>query len=402
MNVELRDEISELQPAKSQQAWARLLLIRCRMLDVIASTTAERHQTLVIDWLLRTLTRSFGSRDLVVQLNQSDILVVLRTQGVNVATVLIREAIAEVRTNLLGERERQEEFSIEAISVRPGATLDTLPLLAIAEQGPTIAPFSAAPDQAAEMVLGDPLQIGTLRYYFSPVRDVRHKAITTYFLHCHGSRGGEDRDGYELLHGGENSSLVSTIDLQVIKRAQAELQPYISTKAPYMLAWFLHVRTLDSPADFQRYSKVLSSLGDFARERIAIKLVGMTSDWPVSRMQSTIGMLRKHVKIIAVQVHLDWKNLPALRECGAANVCVDLSGERSEGDLLPRLHRFCEAANRAYLVTIAESVASRSVAAMAISAGFRHVHVSYLGERQHRTQAAAQFDLADLFALPAT
>jgi hypothetical protein len=203
-----------------------------------------------------------------------------------------------------------------------------------------------------------------------------------------------------LLHGGERSSLASMIDLQVIKRAQVELRPYLSTQAPFILAWFLHVRTLDNPVDSQRYSKVLVSLAESARERIAIELVGIKPDWPVSRIQSMIGMLRQYVKIVAVRVRLDWKNLSALRECGVANVCIDLSNERSDADLLPRLRRFCELANRAGLVTIAESVTSRSVAAMAISAGFRHLHVSYLGERQSRTQAAAHFDLADLFALP--
>jgi len=409
--IDLTNDVRELRPAGARQPWARLLLVRCRLLDTATAEQAERHQSMVMGRLVRVLARSFGPRNIVAQLNDLDILVVLAGQGVNVATVMIREAIAEVRAVLLGAERPMEEFSVEALHVQTGAPVGTLPMLTIGP--PNAANMNRSSGKAGtdtEPVLVDPLQLGPLRYSFAPIRDVRHKAITTYILNCHGLKteisdagvpvAGE-RTNYDILHGGETSALVSTIDLQLLKRATAELAAYRDQRVPFAIVWHLHARTIENPADFQRYAKHLGALAPLAEGRIVIELVGVRPDWPVSRMQAAIGMVRRYVPIVAVRTPLEPTVLPALRDCGASNVSVVFPGNRHEADLQARMIKFCDAAARVGLTAVAESVGTRSVAAMAISAGFRYVHVDYLAEQQAKAHPAARFDLVDLFALPA-
>lgn len=402
MGVELQDEVRELIPAGRSARRVKLLLLRCRLMD--AARQQDRHQAIVIEQLVRLLSRSFPAQDLVVPLSDAEILLILNVQGVNVATVLVREAIAEVRSRLLGEDLASHEFVVDALNIGSGDNIGSLRLMTVAARaggGAAQDEPRAAPADPV-LTLGNPLQLGQLRYSFVPVRDLRQKAVTTYFLHAHGRKAADaaEETDYDILHGGENSSIVASLDLQVVKRALAELAPYRDQKVPFFLAWHLHVRTLESAVDFRRYAKVLSELEGFAKERIVVELVGIRPDWPVSRMQGAIGMLRRHVGRVAVRVDLDCTIFGPLRECGAQNACVALPGSRQEPELLPMLGRFCAGAARAGLATVAQSVGSRSLASMAIGAGFRYIHVGYLGEDMPATRPASRFEVAELFALP--
>ena len=60
------------------------------------------------------------------------------------------------------------------------------------------------------------------------------------------------------------------LDLEVLKRAAAELAQYANGKAPFMLVWTLHARTIENREKFRRYADVMSRMAEDARSRMAV------------------------------------------------------------------------------------------------------------------------------------
>jgi hypothetical protein len=404
---ELLDQVRELQQQGPLQMNGRLLMVRCRLLKDGSVTGADRkHQELVIELLLRVLRRQFGQRDLTFQVSDSDILVVLMTRPVAVAVPMIQELIAEIRRRLLGEGEApRETITIDALTVDENGTLSTTEILKADGTVNRAALGEAAPEErtqdAATLLKSlNPatvLKPGELRYSFTPVWDVRRKAVTTYYLRCHGYKAGfvGEETGYGVLHGGSKSSFVADLDLKVLERAEAELRQYKDGKMPFVLVWPLHARTVEDAARFQRYAEVLSRLAEFIQSRMVVAVHGLKPDWPVSRMQWVVGAARRYCRAVTVHLPLDSELLPVMATCGVSNVSFNLSEQVDDATLVARLRKHRDAASKQGLTAVAHRVPTRGIAIAAVSAGFAFVHGDFIGAGA-KPEPAFRYDVIDL------
>lgn len=396
----LIEKVSELDPGGEGAARVHLLAIRCLLIETATGKPLlDRRQALVMQRLFRAVSVEFDGQDHVAQLNDSTLLLVLRSRNASAATLMIEEALVEVRSHFLGSSDDgvRPRIQVEALELQREGTVKLRPIAAFDGTGgaDTRRGASSAPPSLAG---GDPLALGALRFTFAPVRDVRNMVTTTYYLRTHGTKPGHGTcTDYSMLHGGEQSTDVSSLDFKVLQRVEQELARYKAQKIPFLLVWQAHARTIGNQDHFQAYVRVLAAMPPGARERIAIQIVGIEADWPLSRVQHVIGLVKPYTRMVAVRYSLHDTNMDLLAECGAASISVPLDRIRSEHALEHELFKLRETAARLGLITVAERVPSRSVAIMAIAAGFQHVHADYLHDEQFTPLPAAPFDLAELF-----
>ena len=393
---QLVDQVRELQQHGPMQLNGRLLLVRCRLLRFGAPVAGDsKHQELVIELLLRMLRRQLGQRELTFQTSETDILVVLMTRPVADAIAMIKELIAELRRHLLGDGDMPPTaITVEELKIDANGAVTTTELLAI---DGTINEEALREETPPEL---DPKKVlipRDLRYSFTPVWDVKRKAVTTYYLRCHGIKVGfsGEQTGYGMLHGVEESSSVPDLDFMVLERAAAELGLYRDGKMPFVLVWPLHTRTIENVAKYQRYAETMATLAPFIQSRMVVAVHGIRHDWPVSRMQWVIGTARRYCRAVTVHLPFDTGLLAEMASCGVTNVSFSLEDQVDNAALLPRLRKQHEAASKQGLICVAHRVPSRAVAIAAVSAGFSFVHADFLGAGA-KPEPAFRYDVIDL------
>lgn len=398
--LDLIDKVGELDPGGDGAARAHLLAIRCVLVETATGRPVlDRRQDVIMQRLLRAMSSAFDDDDHIAQLNDSTFLLVLRSRSISAATLAMEEMLGEIRSYFLGKNDDtvQPRVGVEALEVRPAGTLQSRPIAAFGGTGGNVARRQPTPSPEPSVV-GDPMALGALQFAFAPVRDVRNLVTTTYYLRTHGDKPGHGIcSDYEVLHGGEQSADVPSLDSQVLRRVEQELARYKGQKIPFLLVWQVHARTIGDPERFQVYARTLASFPPESRERIAVQVAGIEADWPVSRVQHVIGLVKPHTRMVAIRYGLQDSNLDMLAGCGATGISVPLNRIKSEVGLEHELGKLREAAARLGLVTVAERVPTRSAAIMAIAAGFQHVHADYLHDEQFTPLPAAPFDLAELF-----
>ncbi len=393
----LLDQVRELQHYGPLHMNGRLLLVRCRLVKIGAPNPRERqYQTMVIDVLLRALRRQLGQSELTFQVSDSEILVVLMTEPVIVAVPMILSAIAELRRRLLGEVEAlRQSITVDALSIREDGAVTATEI--IADDGTVHEDAIRATEAVARRSdVGNLLKPGERRYSFTPVWDVRRKAITTYTLRCHADRRGYgEQTGYDVLHGDESPANVADLDLGVLERAGAELDRYRDGKMPFVLAWPLHAHTIEHAEKYQRYAATMARLARFIRSRMVVEVHGIRADWPLSRMQWVVGAARQYCRAVTVHLPFETTLLRAMASCGVGHVTVPIARQIDDGQIVPRLGKFRDAAARQGLSSIAHHVPSRAMAIAAVTAGFDYVHADFLG-RSAKPEPAFHYDVVDL------
>jgi hypothetical protein len=401
---QLLDQVRELQQHGPMQMNGRMLIVRCRLLKD-ANGADQKHQELVIELMLRMLRRQFGAQDLAFQVSPSDILVVLLSRPVSVAVPLIVDMVAELRRRLLGEGEApREAITIDSLSLGATGEVTATEILsedgavnraALGEEAPEEKPQEPATAQPAL----DPkvvLKPGELRYSFTPVWDVKRKAVTTYYLRCHGCKAGYagEETGYGVLHGGSKSSFVPDLDLKVLERAATELGRYKDGRMPFVLVWPLHARTVESQS-FQRYAEIMAQLAEFIQSRMVVAIHGLRPDWPVSRMQWVAGAARRYCRAVTVHLPLEPDLLPAMASCGVTNVSFNLSEQVDDATLVARLRKLRDPAHKNGLTCVGHRVPTRGIAIAAVSAGFAFVHGDFIGAMP-KPGGTFRYDVIDL------
>lgn len=394
---QLLDQVRELQHYGLLHLNGRLLLVRCRLLKIGAPSPREqRYQAMVIDVLLRALRRQLGQSELTFQVSDTEILVVLMTEPVIVAIPMILSAIAELRRRLLGEGEAlRQSITVDALSIREDGGVTATEIVA---EGGTVRREALRAAGAAErrIDIGSLAKPGELRFSFTPVWDVRRKAITTYTLRCHADRRGYgEQTGYHVLDGDESPARVADLDLRVLERAGAELDRYRDGKMPFVLAWPLHACTIEHQEKYRRYAATMARLARFIRSRMVVEVHGMRADWPLSRMQWVVGAARQYCRAVTVHLPFDTTLLRAMATCGVGHVSVPIASQVDDEAIVLRLGKLCDVAARQGLSTVAHHVPSRTMAIAAVTAGFAYVHADFLGRRD-RPEPAFRYDVVDL------
>jgi len=395
---ELREHIQELQQQHPMQLNGRLLLVRCRLLKDGAPTPADRrHQSLLMDLLLRVLRRRFAPRDPTYQVSETDALVVLLTRAAVAAIPIVQESIDEIRRRLLGEGEApRDAITVDAVTIGENGDVTTTEILS-ADGTFKRSLLDGRLVDLPPVDAGKFLKPGDLRHEFTPVWDVGRKAITTYYLSCAALKiGFGEQRGYDVLHGGTKSSFVPDLDIGVLERAEAELAQYKDGKVPFVLVWTLHTRTVEHHEKFQRYAATLARMAERAQGRMVVEVRGIRPDWPVSRMHWAIGAVRRYCRGVTVRQKLDPSIIPQLAACGASNISVDMSDVSDHASEIPRLKKFCEAVGKQRMAAVGHRVPGRHAAFSAVSAGFAYVNGDFLGRGGVKPEPASRYDVIDL------
>ncbi len=253
--LDLIDKVGELDPGGDGVARARLLAIRCVLVETATGRPVlDRRQDVIMQRLLRAMSSAFDDHDHIAQLNDSTFLLVLRSRSISAATLVIEEFLGEVRSYFLGKNDDtvQPRVGVEALEVQPAGALQSRPIAAFGRTGANVVRRQPTPSPEPSAG-GDPITHGALQFAFAPVRDVRNLVTTTYYLRTHGDKPGHGAcSDYEVLHGGEQSAEVPSLDSQVLRRVEQELARYKGQKIPFLLVWQVHARTIGDPERFGR------------------------------------------------------------------------------------------------------------------------------------------------------
>ena len=391
----LQHHIRELPQHDLAPQQGRVLLVHCRLVKDAATEGGDRcNQSVLMDMLQRQLQRRLEERGQIVQVSQSDVLVVLMTRNAATDMPAIEQSIGEIRRRLLGENAAPGgAFSADAVKTGARGPAE-MPRSPAADGAPPLAPPGGTSQDAAQVDAGEAPPFENLRFTFTPVWDVKRRAITTYYLDCKAGSG--EQAGYDVLDRGTKSPFVPDLDLEVLKRAAAELAQYANGKAPFMLVWTVHARTIESREKFQRYADVMSRMAEDARSRMAVVLRGIRPDWPLERVQRVIGAVRRHCRVVTARRRLGSGMLPQLLQCGADNVALDLHDMTDDPAEVSRLKKFCAAADRLGMGAVGHRVPTLDAALVAVAAGFSFVHGEFLVGSGERPEPASRYDVIDL------
>lgn len=371
----------------------------------------ERKREFVLDIASSVIAQHLTAKDLFTRVGDTAFVMVFAQLGKEDAQVKCALIAEQILKRIFGEEATLDSLQVQSVvaevegslifeSVNPVEVLDRMVSRAGPEAEAPVAPRRPLPAIGTLFEEGPDVVPDSLGFFFRPMWSVRRGAVTTYL--CYPSVSADGRGphtDYHALPRGEDSSLVGELDLMTLHNLAAAMAAMRRKGEQVLLAGTVHLKTLENRDTRSEFIAMCQAIPERLRRLMIYEIAGMPLDRaPETRIAQAVSSLRPFVQAVVLRCGLEDRRLSGLRMLGVNAVSLHLGpGAPSEERLLREMNRFVEAAGKAQLRTVAHGLPSKSLATIAIGAGFTYIDGEAVTPPTRAPAPMRKFDLEDFY-----
>ena len=197
----------------------------------------------------------------------------------------------------------------------------------------------------------------------------------------------------------DDAPALERLDFVTLHHAIGVAQGFVREKRRLLITAPVRFATLGAAAHRQRYIEILDErLSPDAASLLVIELVGVPDGVAEARLLESCEPLRAHARAVIMRLRPDFTDFSPFAAAHVAAVGCDLSGQSGpELALMQQMARFSRGAAKAGVATYLRGIASVSLTAAALGAGFAHVDGDAVASMVDQPNGSVRFSLLDLF-----
>lgn len=174
--------------------------------------------------------------------------------------------------------------------------------------------------QASDAPAPEHRSFGGRQLVFAPVWSARAELIACHFCKPTLCEHGIVRTGYNpdyRAHGRHEGEIYDSLDMEILDEALAAIAHFDETGARGMVGASVHVSTLRHQRSRMTYFARLAGAPHTLTQRLIVQVAEIEVGAPPFTLADWIGMLRGHVRRVALEFHHTERSLDRLGEIGA-------------------------------------------------------------------------------------
>lgn len=373
----------------------------------------ERKRQYVTDLAASIVAAALTSKDLFTRVDDTTFILIFATLSKEEAQVKCALIAEQVMKRIFGDEASLATLQVQSVvaevdgklvfeSVNPVDVLDRLMDRAQeAEEVPAPPARPSSRDLAGLFNNDEPDVVpADLQFFFRPMWSVRRSAMTTYLCYPTTETDGRGvHSDYHALPHGEASSLVGELDLMTLHTIAVRMAELQRQGKQTLLAGTVHAKTLESRETRNEFIAMCQAIPEKLRRLLIYEIAGVpVATAPETRIAQLVSTVRPFVQAVVLRCPLESRRLAGLRMLGVGTVSIHLGPSApSEERLLADMNRFAELAAKGQLRSVAHGLTSRSLATIAIGAGFTYIDGEAVDPPRPEPGQMRKFDLVDFY-----
>ena len=286
----------------------------------------------------------------------------------------------EISNRLIGSKKALDFSDVSTLALKKNGNLYFKEIPSIKSLASQLEEVSRVEKQEAAITIVEPhtpheIDWSTIQLIFRPLWLVRGEIVSTFLcVPVAMQENGFYANGYSVLPDPEDRKAITDLDVHMLQGMAWEISRLGAQGKKALLSVPVHFETLAGLQTRIEYTKLCSSLLENHKDRIVFELVELPEGIPQGRILELVSALRPHARAVTARFSLDHTNFAAYRIAGLHAVGVDIYAEkRSEAEIMKRMDRFVELANKNALKTVIHGVRTLSLKTAAVTSGFDYI-----------------------------
>jgi len=363
----------------------------------------EKRKDHVRHIVANSIERRLAPHDVYTKYGESSYVIVFAKLSEKEAQLKILLMAEEISARLLGKTGTKNVVQVKtAVAKRNGKIMfkKTPTIETLTREFEKALPTAKAEPEALKEIREEADVLKDIQFIFRPMWFVKSRFISTFFCIPIVSVSKKTfMSGYSFLSVETDSEIIFNLDLATLHKAGEELEIMSAGNKMALLAMPVHFETLARKNRRMEYVGKCEEILSKFKDKVVFEIVGLPEGVPDTRLSEFFSALNPYCRSVLARFDLEHVNFLGYHAAGIHAVGMDIfDSHLSEKEIMERLDKFVEAANKSSLKTYVHGVKTISLNTAVISMGFDYVDGYAVTSAAESVNSAYKLEMKDIYA----